>query len=71
MTEHEASIAEAFETTLGLFETGVDIMRQNLRRADPAASDEEIDRRLERWLHTRPGAENGDCAAPTAAQTTI
>lgn len=71
MTKREATIAEAFQTTLDLFETGVDIMRQNLRRADPAAPDDEIDRRLGRWLRTRPGAENGDCTGPTAAKTTI
>lgn len=55
------SLGDAFRTTLDLFDTGLDLMRQNLRRAHPEASDEEIDRLLRRWLHERPGAEFGDC----------
>lgn len=46
---------------LDLHETGVEIMRQNLRRRDPAASDHDIDAQLQAWLLHRPGAENGDC----------
>ncbi len=37
------------------------MMRQNLRREFPDASEEEIEAKLTEWLHTRPGAENGDC----------
>ena len=55
------SIADAFRTTLGLFDTGVDLMRQNLRRNHPEAGDEEIERLLRDWLLDRPGAESGDC----------
>jgi hypothetical protein len=55
-------IAEALQTTLDLFDAGLDLMRQNLRRADPSATDDEIDDRLVNWLHERPGAEAGDCA---------
>ncbi len=51
----------AFRTTLDLFSMGVDLMRQNLRRADPQATEDDIDRRLHDWLHDRPGAEFGDC----------
>jgi|CXWL01.1.fsa_nt_gi hypothetical protein len=54
------STADAFKATLDLFETGVAIMRQNLRRRDPQATDDEIDRRLQEWLWERPGAEFGD-----------
>jgi hypothetical protein len=43
-----------------LFEAGVDLYRQNLRRADPAATAEEIERRVGAWLRERPGAEWGD-----------
>jgi hypothetical protein len=57
-------IAEAFRTTLDLFGTGLALMRQNLKRAAPEATDQEIDRRLRQWLHERPGAESGDCAQP-------
>lgn len=48
------------ETTLALYETGVEIMRQNLRRADPEAHEATIEQRLVEWLRHRPGAEHGD-----------
>jgi hypothetical protein len=51
---------DALRTTLDLFDAGVDLMRQNLRREYPQANEDEIDRRLRRWLHERPGAESGD-----------
>ena len=50
----------AFRTTLDLFSTGVELMRQNLRRDRPQASADEIDRRLSEWLRERPGAASGD-----------
>ena len=56
------SVAYAFQMTLDLFETGVDLMRQNLRRSRPEANDAEIERLLGEWLLDRPGAESGDCA---------
>jgi hypothetical protein len=52
--------AEAFRLTLDLFEAGVSLMRQNLRRRHPAATDDAIERLLQEWLHERPGAEVGD-----------
>ena len=54
------SACEAFRVTLDLFETGVNLMRQNLRRAHPQAAEEEIDRLLREWLVQRPGATYGD-----------
>lgn len=54
--------ARTFRLTLDLFDTGVRMMRQNLRRQDPEADEREIARRLVRWLRARPGAENGDCS---------
>ncbi|MBI4886098.1 MAG: hypothetical protein HY824_03305 [Acidobacteria bacterium] len=54
------STSDAFRTTLDLFETGLDLVRQNLRRDHPQASEEDIDRRLREWLRQRPGAESGD-----------
>jgi hypothetical protein len=56
-----ATSSDVLRPTIDLFEVGVEIMRQNLRRDDPLADDEEIDRRLSQWLRTRPGAEFGDC----------
>jgi len=47
-----------------LYEFAEQAMRQSLRRRDPAASDEEIERRLLAWLHDRPGAEHGDVSGP-------
>jgi hypothetical protein len=54
-------ISDAFRTTLELFDTGLDLMRQNLRRSHPEAGVEEIEQLLYDWLHDRPGAEAGDC----------
>jgi uncharacterized protein (DUF2267 family) len=55
------SSGEALRTAMDLFETGLEIMRQKLRREHPDASDHELRERLRRWLHHRPGAEAGDC----------
>ncbi|HUE87061.1 MAG TPA: hypothetical protein VMO26_13380 [Vicinamibacterales bacterium] len=62
MQSDRPSLSAAFVATLDLFQTGIDLMRQNLRRRDPDASDEEIARRLNQWLRERPGAEFGDCS---------
>lgn len=52
---------DSFRMALDLFQAGVDVMRQNLRRRHPEAHDEEIERLLGDWLQERPGAEWGDC----------
>jgi hypothetical protein len=62
MESAASSIVEAFRATLDLFHTGLDLMRQNLRRRHPDAADEDIERRLHEWLLERPGAESGDCS---------
>jgi alkanesulfonate monooxygenase SsuD/methylene tetrahydromethanopterin reductase-like flavin-dependent oxidoreductase (luciferase family) len=54
-------VADALRATLDLFQTGLDLMRQNLRRRLPDATDGEIQRLLDEWLRHRPGAESGDC----------
>jgi hypothetical protein len=48
-------------TTLELADLAVRVMRQNLRRRHPDATDETIEEHLRRWVHARPGAEHGDC----------
>lgn len=53
--------AERLRTALALFEAGVEMMRQNLRRQFPDADEREIQERLTAWLRHRPGAEYGDC----------
>jgi len=52
--------ARRLRTALGLFEVGVAMKRQSLRRADPDADEAEIRRRVGAWLRTRPDAEDGD-----------
>jgi hypothetical protein len=52
--------AGQLRVALDLFETGVALMRENLRRQYPHAGDEELARRLSEWLQHRPGAEAGD-----------
>jgi hypothetical protein len=61
MESASVAVVEAFRATLDLFETGVDLMRQNLRRRHPEANNEDIERLLGEWLQERPGAESGDC----------
>jgi hypothetical protein len=60
-TTHLSSV-EKLSLALDLFESGVDIMRQNLRRRHPTDTPDEIEARIETWLRTRPGAEQGDAA---------
>lgn len=52
--------AERLRQALDLFQTGVDLMRQNLRRRFPDEPDAEIERRVREWVSERPGAEFGD-----------
>ena len=59
-----STITSAFEATLDLFQVGVDLMRQNLRRRHPEASDEVIGKLVDQWLRERPGATAGDCQNP-------
>ena len=70
MSSPPLSVADAFRTTLDLFETGLDLMRQNLRRSHPEAGEEDIERRLHEWLLDRPGAESGDCPGRPVDLTT-
>lgn len=52
--------AARLRAALEMFDDGVALMRQNLRRAHPDAAEDEIERRLRAWLRHRPGAEDGD-----------
>jgi hypothetical protein len=60
MSLDHAAAARRFRLALELFETGVDMMRQKLRREHPEWSDVEVDAQLAAWLRKRPGAEHGD-----------
>ncbi len=54
------TVGGALRVTLDLSETGIALMRHNLRRRFPDASEEDIDHRLRAWVRHRPGAEHGD-----------
>ena len=60
MTPAQADAIRRLRIAFALFDDGVELMRRNLRRRHPEASDEEIERLLGRWLAHRPGAEHGD-----------
>lgn len=62
------SPAEKLRAALELHEVGVAIMRQNLRRRHPEASESRIEELLTSWLRTRPGAEHGDSAGRVSAR---
>lgn len=46
--------AERFRITVDLAETGVDLMRENLKRRHPEADDDEIESLLRAWRQDRP-----------------
>jgi hypothetical protein len=52
--------AERFRTVLDLFETGVRLRREALRRAHPDAPRARLDELVAEWLSDRPGARDGD-----------
>lgn len=54
--------AARLRAALELFELGVQMYRQRLRRERPAATERELDDEVQRWLLHRPGAERGDAA---------
>jgi hypothetical protein len=60
VNQADRDAAARLRTTFDLFVAGVRMMRQNLRRRHPDASEEEIDGHLRAWLSRRPGAEYGD-----------
>jgi hypothetical protein len=48
-----------FRLVFDLCDAGVRMYRQRMRRENPAASDEEIEARVQAWLR-RPSGEAGD-----------
>lgn len=56
----DPAVMSRMKMAFDLYETAEAIMRQNLRRRFPDASEAEIERRFVNWLHRRPGAEHGD-----------
>jgi hypothetical protein len=70
MDSASSPVVEAFRATLDLFQTGIDLMRQNLRRRHPEAAEEDVERLLHEWLIHRPGAESGDSSGRPADVST-
>jgi hypothetical protein len=58
--------AASLRAALELFEVGVAMMRQTLRRHHPALGDLEIEARVRSWLSERPGATFGDAVGRPA-----
>jgi hypothetical protein len=52
--------AERFRVALDLFETGVELKRAALRRANPDITPSRLEALLGDWLRDRPGAREGD-----------
>lgn len=50
----DPEVLARMQQAMDLFEAGVEIMRQNLRRWHPEASAAEIEARLTAWLQKRP-----------------
>jgi hypothetical protein len=63
----KARMVENLRLTFDMFETGVDMMRQSLRRRFPAEADPAIEARVVAWLRERPGAEHGDAEGEAGA----
>ena len=58
-TSNQAAAAR-LRVALELFEAGVEMKRQKLRRDHPDLAADEIEARVAAWLRERPGAEFGD-----------
>jgi hypothetical protein len=54
--------AAKLRLALDLFDSGVALMRETLRRRWPDASDPTVEAAIAAWLRQRPGAEHGDTA---------
>jgi hypothetical protein len=56
----DPKVLERMRIALDLYQVAEDIQRQNLRRRNPDATEEEIEQGIREWLAHRPGAEHGD-----------
>jgi len=55
----EETPGERLEAALEMWEDGIAIMRANLRRRMPKATEDEIDAALDAWLRDRPPDADG------------
>lgn len=56
----DPAVLKRMAIAFDLYQTAEDIMRQNLRRRNPTATEDEIEAGVGAWLQKRPGAEHGD-----------
>lgn len=56
----DPEVLSRMELAFDLYEMAEQMMRQNLRRLHPEASEQEIEDGIGEWLSRRPGAEHGD-----------
>lgn len=61
----QSLLIERFKVAVDLWETGVMLQRQRLRREHPTASEQQIEAIVTHWLQERPGAERGDGPPPS------
>src|ERR1043165_3693592 len=59
MPEDREIVMERMRLAIEMHDTGVRIMRQNLRRAHPHATEGEIDALLAQWMRDPPGDAEG------------
>jgi hypothetical protein len=55
----EETVADRLLATLEMWEDGMTIMRENLRRRMPEATEDEIEAALDAWLCDRPPDADG------------
>jgi hypothetical protein len=60
MQERPLRPEEKLRLALDMFASGVELMRQKLRREHPGLPASELERLVAQWVSTRPGAEHGD-----------
>ena len=51
---HEEDLRENLLLTLDMFESGLSLMRERLRRENPELPEESIEEKLDAWLADRP-----------------
>ena len=59
--------AEGLRAALDLFDDAIEMLGTKLRRQQPPLTDDQIEDRINEWLHRRPGAELGDAEGRSAA----
>ena len=56
----DPEVLKRMEMAFDLYEAAESILRQNLLRRNPRATEEQIEEGIRSWLRHRPGAEHGD-----------